>query len=287
MRQTAIAAALLFASIAAAQQPPTPPAKPTLRELSIENIFDPKHRVAFSGAVQSGFVWLDDKTFTWPRMNEKEEVVDQVVFDTQTGTKRTLFEVAKAVSRKFGGVTEEETRRLSQRKNWSFSPDKKTVVLTVGDDLYFYNFDSDVFTRLTSTPGEEQEATFSPDGKSVAFIRNNNLYVVDVASQRERQLTTDGNENILNGILDWVYQEEVYGRGNFRGYWWSPDSSRITYLQLDERPVKRFTVVDHIPLMQNVEVTPYPKAGLPNPRAKLFTVSAGGGAPQEVDTQSY
>src|SRR5438067_5026430 len=289
MRQTAITAALLFASIAAAQQTPTPPAKPTLRELTIENIFDPKHRVAFSGAPQSGFIWLDDKTFTWPRTNEKNEIQEQVLLDTQTGTKRTLFDAAKlqAAARKIAGVTEDEAKRLSQQRNWNFSPNKKTVVLTVGDDLYLYTFDSDGFSRLTSSPGEEQEATFSPDGKSVSFIRNNNLYVVDVASQRERQLTTDGNENTLNGILDWVYQEEVYGRGNFRAYWWSPDSSRITYMQLDERPVKRFAVVDHIPTMQRVEQELYPKAGFPNPIARLFTVTASGTAPREIDTERY
>ncbi|HEX9502196.1 MAG TPA: DPP IV N-terminal domain-containing protein, partial [Thermoanaerobaculia bacterium] len=289
MRQTVITAAVLFASIAAAQQPPTPPAKPALRELTIENIFDPKHRVAFSGAVQSGFVWLDDKTFTWPRTNEKNEIVEQAVFDTQTGTKRTLFDAAKlqAAARKIAGVTEDEAKKLSQQRNWNFSPNKKTVVLTVGDDLYLYTFDSDAFTRLTSSPGEEQEASFSPDGKTVSFIRNNNLYVVDVASQRERQLTTDGNENTLNGILDWVYQEEVYGRGNFRAYWWSPDSSRIAYMQLDERPVKRFAVVDHIPTMQRVEEELYPKAGFPNPIAHFFTVTASGTAPHEVDTERY
>jgi dipeptidyl-peptidase 4 len=289
MRQTVIAAVLLFTSIATAQQTPTPPAKPTLRELTIENIFDPKHRVAFSGAPQSGFIWLDDKTFTWPRTNEKNEILEQAVLDTQTGTKRTLFDAAKlqAAARKIAGVTEDEAKRLSQQRSWNFSPNKKTVVLTVGDDLYLYTFDSDAFTRLTSSPGEEQEATFSPDGKSVSFIRNNNLYVVDVASQRERQLTTDGNENTLNGILDWVYQEEVYGRGNFRAYWWSPDSSRITYMQLDERPVKRFAVVDHIPTMQKVEQELYPKAGFPNPIARLFTVTASGTPPKEVDTERY
>src|SRR5438093_6966293 len=48
--------------------------KPTLRELTIENIYDPKHRVAFSGAPQGGFVWLDDKTFTWPATNQKGDI---------------------------------------------------------------------------------------------------------------------------------------------------------------------------------------------------------------------
>src|SRR5207302_5757928 len=288
IRQTLIAT-LLFATSAIAQQTQTTPPKPTLRELTIENIFDPKRRVAFSGAPQGGFVWLDDKTFTWPHTNEKGDITEQVVIDTDTGKKRTLFDAAKlqAAARKTAGVTEDEAKHLSQQRNWNFSPNKKSIILTVGDDLYSYTFDSDSLTRLTSTPGEEQEPSFSPDGRFIAFVRNNNLYVVDAATQRERQLTTDGNENMLDGIFDWVYQEEVYGRGNFRGYWWSPDSSHIAYLQLDERPVKRFTVVDHIPTMQRIESELYPKAGYPNPIAKLFTVTANGSAPHEVSTESY
>src|SRR5437762_2806986 len=154
MRQTAITAALLFASLAAAQQTPTTPARPTLRELKIENIFDPKSRVAFSGAAQSGFVWLDDKTFTWPRTDEKNEFVEQAVFDTQTGTRRVLFDAAKmrAAARKMGGVTEEE-RGTAQPRRWNFSPSKKSLVLTIGDDLYLYSLDSETFTRLTFSPG--------------------------------------------------------------------------------------------------------------------------------------
>jgi dipeptidyl-peptidase-4 len=289
MMRNAVAAVLLLASTALAQQVTTQPPKPTVRELTIENIFDPKQRVMFSGAQQSGFVWLDDKTVTWPRTNEKSEVIEQAVLDAETGAKRTLFSAAKleAAARKLAGVSADDAKHLAQQKSWNFSPNKKSVVLTIGGDLYLWNLDADTMTRLTSSPGEEEEAAFSPDGRFVSFVRNNNLYIVDVATQRERQLTTDGNDDLLNGILDWVYQEEIFGRGNFHAYWWSPDSARIAYIQLDERPVKRFTVVDHIPLMQKVEVTPYPKAGLPNPRVKLFTVSAGGAAPQEIDTQPY
>ena len=289
MMRNAVAAVLLLASTALAQQVTTQPPKPTVRELTIENIFDPKQRVMFSGVQQSGFVWLDDKTVTWPRTNEKSEVIEQAVLDAETGAKRTLFSAAKleAAARKLAGVSADDAKHLAQQKSWNFSPNKKSVVLTIGGDLYLWNLDADTMMRLTSSPGEEEEAAFSPDGRFVSFVRNNNLYIVDVATQRERQLTTDGDDDLLNGILDWVYQEEIFGRGNFHAYWWSPDSARIAYIQLDERPVKRFTVVDHIPLMQKVEVTPYPKAGLPNPRVKLFTVSAGGAAPQEIDTQPY
>src|SRR5205085_3022486 len=130
----------------------------------------------------------------------------------------------------------------------------------------------------TSAPGAEEEATFSPDGRQVAFVRNNNLFLVDVASQREQAVTTDGSNEILNGKLDWLYQEEIYGRGRFRGYWWSPDSTRIAFLQLDERPVPEYTVADEIPYHPALEVTDYPKAGDPNPIVKLGLGATAGGA---------
>src|SRR5438093_7473925 len=129
MRQTVTIAALLFCSIATAQQTQTAPAKPTLRELTIENIFDPKNRVSFGGAPQSGFVWLDDKTFTWPRTNEQGDVVEQMVIDTETGKKRVLFDAAKleAAAKKIAGVTSDESKRLTTQRNWNFSPNKKSV----------------------------------------------------------------------------------------------------------------------------------------------------------------
>src|SRR5882724_7301120 len=283
--------ALLFivaASAFAQDVKTTPQPKPTIRELTLDNIFDPKARVSFGGTPQNGFVWLDDKTFAWPR-TEEGKVVEQAVVETDTGNKHVLFGAAKleAAAKKIAGVTGEEAAGFTRQRNWNFSPNKKSVLLTIASDVYLYTFDSDSMTRLTSSPGAKEEVTFSPDGHSVAFVRDNNIYVVDVASQRERQLTTDGTADIQNGILDWVYQEEVYGRGNFRAYWWSPDSSRIAYLQLDERPVKHFAVVDHIPYQQNVESELYPKAGAPNPVARLFTVAASGGAPKEVNTESY
>jgi len=283
-------ALLLFVAVAALAQDvkTTPQPKPTIRELTLENVFDPKQRVQFGGTPQFGFHWLDDKTFAWPR-TEDGKVVEQAVIETETGNKRVLFNAAKleAAAKKIAGVSGEEAAGFARSRGWNFSPNKKSVLLNIGNDVYLYTFDADSMTRLTSSPGEKEEVAFSPDGKFVSFVRENNVYVVDVATQRERQLTTDGNENIQNGILDWVYQEEVYGRGNFRAYWWSPDSTRIAYLQLDERPVKHFAVVDHIPYQQNVESELYPKAGAPNPIAKLFCVNVNGSSPKEISTESY
>ncbi|MDH3285425.1 MAG: S9 family peptidase, partial [Acidobacteriota bacterium] len=108
-----------------------------------------------------------------------------------------------------------------------------------------------------------------------------------LADRTERALTVDGGEDLLYGRLDWVYQEELYGRGNFKGYWWSPDSSRLAFLKLDESPVGTFTIVDHLPIRLTTEVTRYPKAGDPNPRVSLGLVDVAGGESRWVDTSRY
>jgi dipeptidyl-peptidase-4 len=119
----------------------------------------------------------------------------------------------------------------------------------------------------------------SPDGERVAFVQGNDLGVIDTATGERRELTTDGSVDILNGKLDWVYQEEIYGRGRFKGFWWSPDSKHIAFLRLDESAVQSFTVVDHVErghFRVKPEITNYPKAGDPNPTVKLGVASADG-----------
>src|SRR6185369_4624268 len=171
---------------------------------------------------------------------------------------------------------------------YQLNPNETGALITFANDLFYYEFGSDRAIRLTSGPEEEVGEAFSPDGRMVSFVRGGNLYVEDLGMQRrERALTRDGDDKILNGRLDWVYQEEVYGRGNFGAYWWSPDSNRIAFLRIDEHPVPEFPVVDHIPVDQRLESTPYPKAGDPNPKVKLGVVSAAGGDVRWVDTYKY
>ena len=75
-------------------------------------------------------------------------------------------------------------------------------------------------------------------------------------------------------MLDWVYQEELYGRGNFKGYWWQPDGDQIAFLELDESPLKPFVVMDHLPIHGKSESTNYPKAGDANPLVRVGVISA-------------
>ena len=166
------------------------------------------------------------------------------------------------------------------------SPGADRLLFDLASDLFVWSFDDETLTRLTRGPETEELARFSPDGRRVAFVRDADLYVVDLGGD-ELRLTTGGGENTLNGKLDWVYQEEIYGRGNYQAHWWSPDSRRIAFLQSDERDVPRFTVVDHIPFRPPLEVYPYPKAGDPNPRVRLGVAKASGGGITWVDPGLY
>ncbi|HVE73374.1 MAG TPA: S9 family peptidase [Thermoanaerobaculia bacterium] len=253
------------------------------KALTLEALYDPKTMTRFGGAIQSGFEWLDDTTFVWPRKDAAGDLVEWRVFDLATGKERPLIDKAR-LKKAFedAGVALPDD---AISDDMAFDARKNAVILILAGDLWHYRLGG-ALTRLTSAPGEEEEPTFSPDGKRVAFVRNNNLYSVDLAG-RERQLTTDGSHEILNGKLDYVYQEEVYGRGVWQAYWWSPDSAHIAFLRSDERPVPEYTIVDEMTFRPEVRTFDYPKAGDPNPLVSLHIVPAIGGAVVDVDHARY
>jgi dipeptidyl-peptidase 4 len=139
----------------------------------------------------------------------------------------------------------------------------------------------------------------SPDGKLAAFVRKDealkdaeNLVVEDAAGGNEWPVT-QAKAGEMFGHLDWVYQEEVYGRGNFKGFWWSPDSKWIAFLGLTQDGVKEFEIIDHLPGPLDkdktvaVEVMKYPKAGDPNPSARLGIADVAGRKAKFVDLSGY
>lgn len=256
--------------------------------LTIDDIFDPVKKVNFGGSVPT-IKWLKDGVH-YLQTNEAGKSAPRIQkVNALTGEAVPFFDAAK-MQEAFAaipGITTEQAKELASRSSNQLNPAESAVLVNFADDVFYYVLGNDKAIRLTNNPEEEIGEMFSPDGRMVSFIRGNNIYVLDLGSERERRLTIDGAPKILNGRLDWVYQEELYGRGNFEGYWWSPDSTMIAYLHLDEHPVPDYTVVDHIPVDQKVEVTPYPKAGDPNPIVSLGVVNASGGPVRWIDTYKY
>lgn len=278
-----VAFALLATIIAVA------PAAAQQKLLTLDDLSDPDRRVDFSGSPPSGFEWLGETHFLMRQTEPKTRATSWLRVEAATGKTASFVDAGKmeAALARIPGLGAAEAKRLAAGRPSVVDERRTAAVLTIAGDLYLYVFGSDSATRLTFDPGQEEVPSFSPDGSLVAFVRGGDLFAVDLPTQRERRLTTGGSAEVLNGKLDWLYQEEIYGRGQYRGYWWSPDSSRIAYLQLDERKVPTYTLVDDLTPHPKVETWPYPKAGDPNPLVRVGVVRLAGGAPTWADLSRY
>ena len=259
------------------------------RRLTVDDIYDPETKLDFDGEAPSSLAWIDDAHYHWAKAERKGGRTEHLKVEAVTGRFRPLFDPArmKQALERIEGVGASEAERLSALPAYPMTSSGTAAILDVKGDLYHYTFGGGEAVRLTSAAGAEEEPTYSPDGRRVAFVRGNDLHVVEVRTRKERRLTRDGSADILNGKLDWLYQEEVYGRGRYRGYWWSPDSSRLAFLQLDEKEVPRYSLLDDAPYRPSTQTWPYPKPGESNPKARLGVVQATGGSTTWVDLDGY
>ncbi len=255
--------------------------------LSFDAVYDEKGDLVEGGRTQT-VQWLSGDRLAWPTFDAEGEITGWRVLDVTTKRETALFDPAQA-EKAFvqAGVPADSAKRLARQRSYTFDERGEKALLTIDGDLYLFTPSGTAVKRLTTTPAEEKVAAFSPNGKKVSFVRDNDLWVLDIAEAVERRLTDDGSDVVLNGILDYVYMEEIYGRGNFRGHWWSPDSRRIAMLRLDESAVPFFTVADDIPYHLELETFRYPKAGDPNPLPSLRLLPVDGGATVEADLSSY
>jgi dipeptidyl-peptidase-4 len=242
--------------------------------LTVDDIFSPDaaKRVRFGGA-PIPVRWSPDGRNFMQIVGGKVMRVDPATMQAEP----YIDSDALAAALQRAGVRTPDAAALANSPNLQFNKGETAVLINHDNDLWLYEISGRSLKRLTSNRDAELEADFSPDGKQVSFVRNNNLFVVD-AKGDEKQLTRDGKigeKPIYNGYLDWIYEEELYGRGQKRGYWWSPDSKFIAFLRLDEAPVPRFTIVDETVTDQRIETTEYPQPGDPNPLVRVGIADVG------------
>jgi dipeptidyl-peptidase-4 len=208
--------------------------------------------------------------------------------DASTGRSERFFDPEPVIAAlaKLPTIGEKTARSLAGNPFVQMNSARTGAVFNYDNDLYYAAADGSSAARLTSTPEPEENYSWSPDGRFIAFIRSNDLWVVDIATRTERALTSGGTDLVRNGKNDWVYFEELYNR-NWRAYWWSPDSKRIAYLQVDSTQVPTFTLPVDLAEPQGIEKVPYPKPGQPNPAVKFGMVTVGGGSPRLADLSDY
>ena len=176
--------------------------------------------------------------------------------------------------------------------DYVLSADERRLLLTTDvEPIYRHSFTAEYWIydrqdgslRRLSQGGPQQQAQFSPDGSRVAFVRGGNLFVADPTAGSERQLTFDGRFNhILNGLPDWVYEEEF---SFARAFAWSPDGRKIAYLRFDESRVKQYNMNRFAGGLYPENYTfKYPKAGEQNSVVELYCCDAADGSMVRMDT---
>ena len=125
-----------------------------------------------------------------------------------------------------------------------------------------------------------QEPLLSPDASKVAYVFQRNIFVKDLKSRQIKQLTFDGNYQIINGITDWVYEEEF---GFVRAFDWSPDSKQVVYMRFDESKVPIFSMdIYGSEVYQFPYMFRYPKAGEDNSKIDLYIVDTATNARKKI-----
>lgn len=156
-------------------------------------------------------------------------------------------------------------------KSFDLSADgKKALVYTNSKKVWRYEtrgdyYVADMVNNTIVQIGKDKPASslmfakFSPDGSKVAYVSKHNLYVEDLATGVSKALTTDGNDRLINGTFDWVYEEEFDCRDGFR---WSPDGTSIAYWQLDASKIKNFLMINNTDSIYPYTIpVEYPKVG--------------------------
>jgi dipeptidyl-peptidase-4 len=173
--------------------------------------------------------------------------------------------------------------------DYSFSPDETKILFSVLKDRlyrhstinYYYIYDVNS-KSLRAIPGYGMYAEFSPDGKNIAYVRDNNIYVMNLSDFSEKQITTDGVfEKIVNGMSDWVYEEEFKIN---RGFYWSPESDKIAYFKFDESKVKEFSLTYYEGLYPREYKYKYPKAGEENSKVSVYVYDFKSGSNIKINT---
>jgi dipeptidyl-peptidase-4 len=275
----AFALAVFFSGHSPAQQPAA-----SGKALTVERIYA---QPSLSGRLTRGLTWAPDGkrlSYFETKGAGKEAKTELWVMNAANGERRLLVG-----SDKLETILPAETSKATQAtglgrrapSQYQWAPDASGILFQGATALAWLDLKSQVGRPLVSGKAEITDPKISPDGRYVSFVRDHNLWLVNLADGKERAVTRGGTEGIRKGELDWVYPEELAVK---TAYWWAPDSSAIAYLEMDERKVSQYPMVDFSSPSGEAEMERYPTAGGANPIVRVFVASLSGGEARVMDT---
>ncbi len=201
------------------------------------------------------------------------------------------FATLEKVSTLFDTKNHSEVKSID---SYSFDiNEKKILIATNSNPIFRHSFTAEYFiyditskTVKSFTTNAIQEPTFSADGTKIAYALENNLVVHDLLSGAKVQFTQDGQKNkIINGITDWVYEEEF---AFVKAYDWNATGTKIAYIKFDETEVPEFSMdMYNEGLYPTQTVFKYPKAGEKNAIVSLHIFDLKSGTTKKINLGDY
>ena len=269
---------VLFSSLLIAQTTaPAAPATPGQNGLTIEEMYQPG---GILGRGPESVKWSPDGSkVSFVQRDNTGEHGDLYYLDVATGKRAVLVASGKLaeLAPPATAIKDPRKREAAQRYSiaaYQWAPDSKHLLFDSMGQLWLYSLDNGTAVQLTSSSEPTSDPKFSPTGDRISYLRHHDIYVRPVEGGSERQLTKDGSDDLLNGEVDWVYEEELYSRSN---YFWSPDGKDIVFLQMNEKAVPNYTITDFVPTHATVDQQKYPQPGDPNPDVHIGVISTDGG----------
>ena len=185
-------------------------------------------------------------------------------------------------------------KEITAVDSYSFDQnEKKLLIASNSNQIFRHSFTADFFvydiaSKQVSkfTSNQIQEPTFSADVTKICYAFENNLYVHDIISSATIQITQDGKKNhIINGITDWVYEEEF---AFVKAYDWNVTGTKVAYIKFDETEVPEFSMdMYNEGLYPTQTVFKYPKAGEKNAIVSLHIFDLKSGTTKKINLGDY
>jgi dipeptidyl-peptidase-4 len=236
-------------------------------------------------------------TFSAKRMNSLNSINGDFYavlnYDRNTGATTIDKYSYKTLEKVETILSSNELQEVNSFSSYSFNNDETKIILGTNFQKIFRRsfkgtfYAYDIASKELTLIGKEiQEPVFSPDNEKVAFAKNNNLFIKNVKTNAVTQVTADGKKNsIINGITDWVYEEEF---AFVRAFEWSNNSTYLAYLRFDETNVPTFSM-DMVgsELYPSQQVFKYPKAGEENAKVSLHMYNVAKASKKQIPLGDY